>query len=154
MVDPPDPPKGLLIAPLVLDPAEPLPAARQYIKRHYTNGKLQTLHHHAGAFYKWNGRCYEFADPEAIRGELYAFLDASLQKSRGKLVRFQSNMARVSNVADAIKGITNVPSSIAPPAWLADAAERPLAAEIVACANGLLHLPSCDLSPATPASFR
>ena len=54
---------------------------------------------------------------------------------------------------DAIKAITNVPSSITPPAWLADAAKSPLAAEIVACANGLLHLPSCDLSPATPAFF-
>src|SRR5262249_51111550 len=70
-----------------------------------------------------------------------------------KLVPFQPNMARVSNVLDAIAAIANVPRSISLPVWLVDAAGRPHPAEMVACANGLLHLPSGYLSPTTPAFF-
>jgi putative DNA primase/helicase len=154
----PDPPtpsgKRSVIELLVLNPADPLPAARKFIERRYANGTLRTLHHHAGIFYEWNGRCYVLADPETIRSEVYVFLEtASRLNSKGKLVSFQPNMVRVSNVVDAIKAVANVPNSIAPPAWLADAAERPLATEMIACANGLLHLPSLVLSPATPAFF-
>ena len=137
---------------LELDPAEPLPAARIFIERHYTTDKIRTLHHHAGSFYEWDGSSYRLADTQSLRGKIYVFLEtASRRTSRGNLIPFGPNMARVSNVVDAIQAVANVPSSIRPPAWLADAAERPPAGEMIACANGLLHLPSRDLSPTTPA---
>jgi putative DNA primase/helicase len=139
---------------LILDPAEPLRSARIFVERHYTTNGLRTLHHHADAFYEWNGRCYRPSDPLAIRSKIYAYLESALQRaSKGMLVPFQPNKARVTNVIDAIAAITNVPSPLSLPVWLVDAADRPRAAEMVACANGLLHLPTGDLSPATPALF-
>jgi putative DNA primase/helicase len=139
---------------LELEPAAPLRAARIFVERHYTTNKLRTLHHYAGAFYDWNGRCYQPSDLQTIRAEVYAFLEtASRLTSRSKLVPFQPNMTRVSNVVDAIAAVTNVTRTIMPPAWLAEAADQPPATEIVACDNGLLHLPSGKLHPATPAFF-
>jgi putative DNA primase/helicase len=140
--------------PLELDPAEPLRAARLFVERHYTTNGLRTLHHHADAFYEWNGRCYRPSDPQAIRSKICAYLETALRPaSKGTLVPFQPNTASVDNVVDAIAAIINVPSPLNLPVWLVDSADRPRAAEMVACANGLLHLPTSDLRSATPAFF-
>jgi putative DNA primase/helicase len=137
-----------------LDPAAPLTTAKLFIEHHYTATGLRTLHHHGGAFYEWNGRCYELADTKAVRAEVYAFLDtASRRDSKGNLVPFQPNMARVSNVMDALHAVANVPAALRMPAWIAEPADGPPAREIVACANGLLHLQSGALLSLTPAFF-
>jgi putative DNA primase/helicase len=139
---------------LELDPAAPLPSAKLFIEWHYTTAGLRTLQHHAGAFYAWNGRCYEPADPQSIRGKLYSFLDAAQRRDpKGNLVPFKPNMARVSNVSDAIQAVANLPSSVRAPAWLPNVANTPLASEIVTCGNGLLHLPTGTLSDLTPTFF-
>jgi putative DNA primase/helicase len=138
---------------LVLDPAAPHQAACIFIERHYTTNGLRTLHHHAGTFCEWNGRCYESSDLGTIRSKLYAFLKAAHRPIRDGHVPFQANKVVVNNIVDAIAAEAHLPHSIAPPAWLDDTADRPPAAEMVACANGLLHLPSGRLLPATPAFF-
>ena len=139
---------------LELDPAAPLTTAKLFIERHYTTDRLRTLQHHAGVFYTWNGRCYEPADPQLIRSKLYSFLDAAKRRdSNGNLVPFKPNMARVSNVVDAIQAVANLPSTVRAPAWLANPAGRPPAGELVACANGLLHLATGQLLDTTPAFF-
>jgi putative DNA primase/helicase len=56
----------------------------------------------------------------------------------------------VADVMQALGGETIVPSSLAPPCWLPDpdAGPEPFpAGETLACANGLLHLPSCATGP-------
>jgi putative DNA primase/helicase len=62
-------------------------------------------------------------------------------------------MARVSNVVDAIKAVANLHKTVRAPAWLANPAARPPAGELVACANGLLHLSTGELLDTTPAFF-
>jgi putative DNA primase/helicase len=137
-----------------LDPADPLPSARLFIERHYTTAGLRTLQHHAGAFYAWNGRCYEPTDIQSIRSKLYSFLDAAKRRDKkGNLVPFKPTMTRVSNVVDAIHAVANLHNTVRAPAWLANSDGRPLAGELVACANGLLHLPTGDLQDTTPAFF-
>lgn len=140
---------------VVLNPNDPLPAARLFIDRHWTVRRQRTLHHHGGVFYAWSGSRYEAADPQAIRGQLYSFLDAATRRtSEGKFVPFQPNMVRVTNVIDAVRAISNVPATLSPPIWLAGAPpDAPPASEILPCANGLLHLPSLDLSDPSAALF-
>jgi putative DNA primase/helicase len=140
---------------LELDPAEPLSAARQFVGRHFmTANRLRALQHHAGAFYQWNGRCYELADIQSIRSKLYSFLDVAKRRDKkGDLVPFKPTMARVTNVVDAIQAVANLNNTVRAPAWLANPEGRPLAGELVACANGLLHLATGDLLDTTPAFF-
>jgi putative DNA primase/helicase len=59
----------------------------------------------------------------------------------------------VANVAEALQAVCHLDASIGPPAWL-DGTEAELpAAEVVAVANGLLHLPTRVLRPHTPTFF-
>ena len=140
--------------PLELHPAKPRPSARLFVKHHCMANGLRILHHHADVFYMWNGRCYESTDQQTIRSMVAGFLaDAKEVKKGGLLVPFQPNITRVSNVIDALAAICNLPSNIRSPAWLPGAADVPPASEIIACANGLLHLPTRTLLPPTPAFF-
>src|SRR5262249_51460999 len=65
----------------------------------------------------------------------------------------QPNKDRVSNVVDALHAVTELAGNVVPPAWIDNNRDRPPAAEILPCANGLLHLTTWQLSPHTPLFF-
>jgi putative DNA primase/helicase len=62
-------------------------------------------------------------------------------------------MSRVSNVLDAVKSVAHLSDGMQAPTWLGVMGNMPLASEIIACANGLLHLPTGVLWDLTPAFF-
>jgi putative DNA primase/helicase len=142
---------------IVLSPDDPVASARKFIETSYTNGVDRTLHHHAGEFYTWDGARYPVADVAAIRAQLYAFLDAAVRSTKdGKTSPFQPNTNKVNNVLDALKAAANLPSTVTAPAWLTDEHVPDLTLpphEILACDNGLLHLPSLALLAHTPLFF-
>ncbi len=140
--------------PLLLDVRDPLNSSREFITTRYTRRGERTLHHQAGAFFTWSGTCYPQADDAAIRAELYKFLETALRRDAktGMEVPFQPTMHRVNNVLDALRAVANVPNTINPPAWLEHTPDLP-PDEILACANGLLHLPTRQLLPPSPIFF-
>ena len=93
------------------------------------------------------GSHYDVVEPDAIRRDVFAFLE-----DIGELPSSRS----VGETIDALKGISLVErGTYAPPCWL-NGDERAVdypAAEILACRNGLLHLPSGTLLEPTPALF-
>jgi putative DNA primase/helicase len=136
--------------PLVLDPKASFDIAREFVRRHHLDGSTRTLRHHNGVFYAWSGRHYAEVDEARLRTEVYAFLDSAERAGDGR-VRFKPKMSHVNEVLDAVKALTNLDSSYQAPVWLGDA---PVPAnEIVACRNGLLHLPTGQLYPHTPEFF-
>ena len=138
---------------LTLDPSNPLPSARAFIDRNYTDGDHRTLVHHAGQFFGWSGAHYPVVEDAEIRAGLYAFLESAVRATEKKLVPFKPTTFKVNTVIDALKAASNLPTSINAPAWLGDASDLPAPAQIVSCRNGLLHLPSLELLPATPTFF-
>jgi putative DNA primase/helicase len=58
----------------------------------------------------------------------------------------------VTNVLDGLRAASHLDGSIAAPAWLRPIHNYP-AEEIVACENGLLHLPSGKIIDNTPEFF-
>jgi putative DNA primase/helicase len=137
----------------VIDPAAPLDIARLFAAEKHTVGGWPALHHHRGAFYAWDGRCYSEGEEDALRAQLYGFLDQCVTKSaRGEERPFKPNMARVGHIIDALKAASNLPGSISAPAWL-DQTVGLAPEDIIACTNGLLHLPTLDLLPHTPKFF-
>src|SRR5262249_50256061 len=99
--------------PLILDPADPLPAARLFLDRHHTRNRLRTLHHQAGRFYTWTGTRYEIADEQSIRSDLYGFLETAERRGKkGKALPYQPTATKVNNVIDAVRAITNVSSTM------------------------------------------
>jgi len=138
---------------LILDPHTPLNSAYAFIETKYSDGDTCRLHHHGGVFYGWNGIYYPTIDPETIRSELYFLLDsAECITNGGNPVPFAPTSRRVTDVFDALKAATHLSSSVHPPAWLSGVPVLP-PNEIVACQNGLLHIPTRKLLAHTSNFF-
>lgn len=138
---------------VILSRQAPLPSARALIAARHTNGKLRTLHHYRGVFHGWNGGCYQSIDTDAVQAGVWDFLEWALHKTETELKPFQPNRARVGDVLAALAAACNLPASIDAPTWLSDGDGLPSADEFLPVTNGLLHLPTGDLYPATPAYF-
>jgi putative DNA primase/helicase len=129
------------------------------------------LHRHRGSFWQWNGSCYQMVDDETIRSEFWTFFEKAFRyDKKDKIVPFQPIQSHVGNAVDALIGITQLDQYIEAPAWLIKPVERKFVArngevsyypshtlpppdEFLACANGLLHLPTGELYVATPDFF-
>lgn len=143
---------------LILSPSAPLFTARKFIEERYNVSNLRTLHHHDDVFYAWDGRCYPRVDDATIRAEVYGFLEVAIRWNvkAEKTVPFDPTTRKVNDMTDALRAVANVPNTITPPAWLVneyvpDMTHPP--SEILACSNGLLHLPTLELQPHTPLFF-
>jgi putative DNA primase/helicase len=89
-----------------------------------------------------------------LRSRAYAFLDsAQCVDAHGNRYPFNPDLKKVTYFLDALKGEVHVPRSTPPPTWLPGAVEPPIATDMVAVANGLVHLPSGRLLPHTPTFF-
>ena len=132
---------------IVIDARAPYDVARLFRARLAT-----PLHHHRGVFYEWDGSSWPEAGADKLRARLYAFLDGCQSKTKGGFCPVKPNALMVGGVLDALRAAAHLDATVAPPAWL-DGADGPPAHEIVACANGLLHLPTLTLLPHTPSFF-
>jgi putative DNA primase/helicase len=138
---------------LLLDRSTPLNTAYAFIEIAYTTSDTCTLRHQSGEFYCWTGTHYKKVDSDSIRSRIYSFLDGADHVTGSSLsVPFNPTSRRVTEVLDALKAASNLDSSISPPVWLGERKEPP-PLEIVACQNGLLHIPSRKLLSHTPEFF-
>ena len=141
---------------LVLSPSDPLPSARKFVDLHYRAKSMLTLYYYGGLFYEWTGTHYKEIDSDTVRAKVYHFLEPAKRwdTKLKTMVPFQPTRAKVSNVEDALKAATNIPKTVAVPAWVGVSSELyPPAFEFIACENGLLHLSTLDQYPPTPAFF-
>jgi putative DNA primase/helicase len=141
------------IAPkLVLSPAAPLDSGREFIRRQHTAQQYRTLHHQNGTFFVYEDSHYRECPEEEIRSSLYKFLDTAFCMKDEKLGPFLPNRSRVANVMEAVAAEAQLATHHVAPMWL-DGRSSPAPAEVVAFANGLLHLPTRKLIQHTPALF-
>jgi putative DNA primase/helicase len=134
-----------------IDPSAPLDVARLFLLAQFTVGQRPALHHHRGSSYAWNGVAYVETTRDEIRAKLYQFLDGCRTGGRpGEKVKPHPGL--VNSVFDALAARAQLDSLISPPAWL-DSGSNLAATDIFACTNGLLHLPTLQLLPHTPAFF-
>ena len=138
--------------PLVLSVAAPLNSARELIRRRYTRPAGRTIHHHQGTFFGWTGTHYREIDRDEVRSVIYEFLEHARRLVSDKLVPFNPNRNKVGDVQDALAAAAQLPSAVRAPSWM-DAEPHANAADIFACSNGLLHLPTRTLLPHTPTFY-
>jgi putative DNA primase/helicase len=137
-----------------LDPKNPIASARRLVRARFVDGDdCRLLHHHRGSFWKLAGNYYAPAAIETVRASACQFLESAKQVTKKGSGPFKPTSGRVSNVLDALAAVCNLDSLIDPPAWLGDPGDLPPACEMLAVANGLLHLPTGELYPATPHHF-
>jgi putative DNA primase/helicase len=129
------------------------PGAPYDIARLFQRGLPTPLHHHRGSFFEWSGCAWPETEEAKLRARLYAFLDQRQCKSKtGRLVPVKPTAPMVGLVLDALRAAAHLDATIEPPTWL-NGANGPPAHELIACANGLLHLPTRTLAPHTRAYF-
>jgi putative DNA primase/helicase len=140
-------------AELILDPANPLPTAKIFVERFYSVDGIRGLQHHCEVFYEYQreSNAYADVDESAVRSNLYAFLDSAKTKTDAGLIPFKPTKTKVENALDALRAVTNLPASSPAPSWLKPAKWDPF--DVIACQNGLLHIPTRKLIPPTPSFF-
>jgi putative DNA primase/helicase len=140
---------------MVINPRAPYDTARLFRNTAFAPvGRRSTLHYHRGSFYLWNGSAYlELADAD-LRSHLYDFLDRCVMVDEDEKERpFKPTARRVSDIIDALKAAANLSGKVNAPAWLDVVGIKIDPADIIACSNGLLHLPRLELIQHSPAFF-
>ncbi|MCA7024388.1 MULTISPECIES: phage/plasmid primase, P4 family [Stenotrophomonas] len=141
--------------PPVLHPKTPLRSAREFIARE----KPYFLHYN-GDWLAYAAAAYAELEDGTVRRDVYHFLEqaklppSEKQQEAGLAFGgdFQPDTTSVNHVLDALRAVSHRPrDSFNPPCWLVG--EGPPAHELVACRNGLLHLPSGELLEHTPRFF-
>jgi putative DNA primase/helicase len=130
--------------------------ARAFVAEHYTSSEgAAFLRHHRGGFYLWEGTSWPEGEEAGIRAALYRWLEPALYwkatKDGPALAPWEPNKGKIANVEEALQAVGHLSGAVSAPAWLE--AREPPAFEVVAMANGLLHLPSRELLPHTPDFF-
>ena len=150
---------------LVLDRAEPLQIAREYVAGYHFNHERPTLHHWRGTLYRWGGSYHVPADPSVMQAELYGMLDNALtvkvkaddeaDEASKSYRRFKPKRNDVESVLHATRAVVALDQNIDAPTWigLPDDAEPNDPTEFVPVLNGLLHLPTQKLLPPDPSYF-
>ena len=143
---------------LILDPAAPMVSAQEFVARRYLVDGQPTLRYWRGGWHRWSGRNFPEVDAKAIRGELYRFLNAAVigvvkKGQEPEYKPFNPNRAKVDNVLDALVATVYISEKFEHPGWLEDGDNQKPVRELIACQNGLLHIPTAELIPHSPNYF-
>jgi putative DNA primase/helicase len=138
-------------------PAEPMRVANQLVAERYGGaaGGL-ILRHWRGEFWHWQASHWlEVADP-TLRAECYLYTEhavfVKMKNEVPMLEPWAPNRYRVADLLDALRAVTHLSETVDMPVWL-DGRDHLPATELVACANGLLHVPTRTLLPHDNAYF-
>lgn len=141
---------------VILNPQAPLENARALLRARFERDGHRIVHHHGGQLFVWEGARYKARGVQAIENEIYEYLEGTLSwKGKGDAKRlgpFNPERAHVGNVMHALSAVTNQEDG-SEPRWLQPQPGDLPATELLACANGLLHLPTRQLLPHSPRFF-
>jgi putative DNA primase/helicase len=139
---------------LILSPNSPLDSARRLLSDRYTIDATQLLFHHRGSFYGWTGTHYKEVTPQYLTSDIYHFLEYARRQSKSpdgefELKWFNPKKTHVNEVQSALAAASYLNDDLDSPSWLTEVSDlNPT--QIIACTNGLLHLPDRTLLPHTP----
>lgn len=137
--------------PAVLSKHEPLLSARAFVTL-----RRPTLLYYNRDWLDYEDGAYRDLELDTVKAEVWAFLDAARTIRMENKVPieepFRPTKAKVGDVMEALGSETHVPrDTYAPPCWVSGDGPQPN--ELLACRNGLVHLPSGTLLPGTERFF-
>lgn len=145
----------------ILNKNAPLETARTFVRERYVDSDVRTLRAFRRGWYGWSGgERYEYFSKERINHELYDFSAKARtygpedKSGNRQLVPFNPTASKVNDMRHALESLVFVNDTLQPPCWIGTArAKRPDPRELVACANGLLHLPTGEFLGKRPDYF-
>lgn len=128
--------------------SDPLSATKLFVRERHQHAEGSLLRTWHGAFYRWGAAHWREITEADVKSQLYDFMDRQPGSD------YRPDQTRINKVLDALRHAPTVhlDSALMPPCWISGASPAP-AADLVACANGLLHLPSRSLFPSSPRFF-
>lgn len=145
------PPEGEAERPTVaIDAAAPLAMARLFLAARIPGGSIPDIAHWQGEFWRARGTYYELLPMDSLKATLYQWLDQQPDLN-GKPIK--PNKRLVEGVVDALKAAAHLSDVRNVPAWRDGGEDMPKEDDLIACRNGLLHLPTRTLLPATRRYF-
>ena len=144
---------------LILSARRTLPTAEAFVREFYDHPEGPTLVSYAGLLLHWKENRYVQLEDEAVRRSLQVWLHDALRyvlnrkTNELELVPFESNPGTVKSALDTIRNHVHLPAIMANPSWLRMSAGDPSASEVLPCRSKLLHLPTQQVIPSTPAFF-
>ena len=136
---------------LLLNSAVPFDNAEKLIEAYHWHGeeRVRTLMHYQNEYWKWGGTHWAVVSDDTMRANVWKQLHVADKFGKRGRERFEPKTSDVSWTMDALKGSTDLPPENTMPAWFGKSpVDDPL--ELVACQNGLLHLPTRRLWPHSP----
>jgi putative DNA primase/helicase len=102
-----------------------------------------------GGVWRWSGTCWREAEPASVKKMLYAYTDGAVYLTEQDFAEWSPTRHKIADLLDAVQASTHVDQAKTMPGWLYKPGDVP-ARELVACNNGLLHVPTRDLLDHTP----
>jgi putative DNA primase/helicase len=131
-------------------PSQPMPVTRKLMKGRTFAG-LPTLLHWRNGWMRWEEAHWAEIEERTVRSECYQRLEEAVYMTPFGPLPWDPTRHKISDVADALRGITHLPESYSPPSWLPGVAGTDL--PVIAATNGLLDVHSRQLRPLTPGFF-
>ena len=136
---------------LILDRDDPNMSAKALIASKFKNENGQrTLLHYQDTFYIWRKSRYEELPKEQMVGIVWQFLDGAMHMTKNGPDRFKPNTTRCNDVMRAAATQSQLRGKKEFPHWSRHVNAVAPAEEMLACSNGLLHIPTRKLFPLTP----
>lgn len=140
---------------LILDPGDPLHSAREFVARHLMVDRVRAVQHQQDVFYQFDPEtsAYRESDEASMRAALYRFLERARSWGDDGLEAFRPTKTKIESVLDALRAVCHLPAEHAAPRWLVAPQDAMDPLDLLACRNGLLHIPTRTLHPSTPNFF-
>jgi putative DNA primase/helicase len=131
---------------------DPHRLARLYVQAKCQHAQGLTLRHWREEWHRWDGSAYRTVAEKELRAKLTAVVKAEMDRlnllalKNGNPEKPPPQVRKVTgkliaDVAHALTSLTILSGRVEPPHWLEGEGPFP-AAEVLACRNGLVHLPS------------
>jgi putative DNA primase/helicase len=134
----------------------PLRIAEELVNAAFRDRDLRVLlRRWRGEWWRFDGHAYVELEDEALRGQVWSFVDRVGVMTKDGPERVEANKNRVSNVVEALSAEsigTLISSAAEPPVWVGDG-RRTIPRNRVACRNGLLDPMTGVLEPSSPDVF-
>jgi putative DNA primase/helicase len=133
-------------------PSEPMGVARALVADLYRapTGDL-TLRHWRTDFHRYDDGVWGDAEASGIREAAYRWLEDAVYLKDMEPVPWAPTARKVSDVIDALSAIVHLDRATETPSWIDDSLAAVPARGTVVMENGLLHVPTRQLVPHSPA---
>lgn len=139
-------------------PSDPMAVSRRLLGLvpEWRHGVDSTLRYWRGTWMHWEVARWVEVDDQEIRSTLYRRLENATflfkdAKDNETEKRWAPSKRKIADLLDALGGITHLSATVDPPAWI-DRSDPPRG-PFVACANGLLRVPTRTLADHSPGFF-